>query len=170
MKPGFTLHGGLLTSALVPLLSESVLHLRDRVTLTRALAVGPCDTLACGATGTIDYIDASTGACEVLMDKRCTSLDAWDNHLWLEPFSTPEFLAGVRVSGPRWCPSVTRRAAVVLGVSLALSLVAAVAHNFFYVEPEHTLTLIANFDEATHVFTRVFTVSVLVATALASTA
>lgn len=98
MKRAFVLTDGRLTSSLVPIQERSPLSLGDRIRATRILDIGPGAQLSAGARGTVDFLDALTGGAEVLMDTRYRGLDAWDNHILLEPFGTDDILDGLTVT------------------------------------------------------------------------
>ena len=157
-----------IVSAIVPRATKDALKLGDRVTLLRTLSLEGGETVPVNSKGTIDDINTDTGALEVLMDKRHTAMDQWDNHLWLEPFDTPEFSEAVYVSGPRRFPRITARACGIVGASAVLGVTIATAHNFFYVSPDMTLTLIDDLDRAAHVFSRTFVLAVITASAFAT--
>lgn len=102
MKRAFTLMDGHLVSALVPRNTPEVLFVGDRITFTLALDMHSYAQIEAGETGTIDFIDATTGCAEVAMDLLHRGLHMWHNHLWLEPFETDDILSGVKVTQRAW--------------------------------------------------------------------
>lgn len=116
-----------LVSALVPEATLDALHMGTRLATTRPISLGGV-CLASGERGTIDCVDRDTGSIEVLMDKRHRGLDAWHNHVLLEPYGTEDILDGFKVSQgrdvrvsfrrvPRWASAVG--CAVVAGLIIA---------------------------------------------------
>ena len=87
--------GSTLCSELVPLATPSFLRLGDRLTATAIWDLGSGAQVQPGEVGTVDYINASTGAVELLMDKRHKGLDYYDNHVALEPFDTDDILSNL---------------------------------------------------------------------------
>lgn len=80
-----------LASALVPKATQEVIIVGSRITLIRALDLGPAQ-LSIGEQGTVDFIDALSGLVEVLMDVHHWGLSQWRNHIWLEPFGTDDIV------------------------------------------------------------------------------
>lgn len=97
MKRAFVLTSNCgMTSALVPLDTQDILSIGDRITATRALDLG-ITTIMEGECGTVDHIDGTSGLVEILMDLYHKGLAAWDNHMWLEPYGTEDNIDGVRL-------------------------------------------------------------------------
>jgi hypothetical protein len=95
MKRGFLItEGGCLVSALIQRNVESVLRTGDRIMISRPLDLGYEAQIAPG-WGTVDHVDASTGAAEILLDEHYPGLSEWRNHIWLEPFGTEDILSGI---------------------------------------------------------------------------
>jgi hypothetical protein len=84
-----------LVSEMVAKDTPSVIHIGDRISVTRPLDLLPHALVDTGEQGTIDFVDASTGWCEVLMDTVHRGLHDWFNHIWLEPFGTEDILDGI---------------------------------------------------------------------------
>jgi hypothetical protein len=98
MKRAFILTAACgLQSALVPVGTEDVLSIGDRIITTRALDLGVAQINA-GEGGTIDFIDLASGLVEILMDVVHWGLAAWENHMWLEPYGTEDIIDGIELS------------------------------------------------------------------------
>lgn len=96
MKRAFISQDGChLTSALVQAATKDLLNIGDRIHVQRLLDISPDIQIPAGSSGTVDYIDPSTGLVEILMDKLHLGLWPWRNHIWLEPFGTDDILGGV---------------------------------------------------------------------------
>lgn len=103
MKNAFvTCADGSLASAIIPNRQESALVLGTRIVVTRPLDLGYAAWIEVGEMGTVDFIDAATGLCEILLDVWHRGLDRWDNHMWLEPFGTEDIVGGVCVIAMPW--------------------------------------------------------------------
>lgn len=163
-KRAFVIYHGSLASALVPRATREALHLGDRIRATRALDIDPGTQISRGERGTISYLDAITGGAEVLMDTHHRGLDAWDNHLLIEPFGTEDILGGLEVTkgGLLDVLKLTPRWARVVGASVAASVVAVILHNTFVSDVPLA------FDAASNVFSRVMIISLGVAAAVSS--
>lgn len=157
---------GQLKSAMVPQSTPDVLRLGDRITATGLWDLGRGAQIKAGEAGTVDYLDAATGGAEVLMDTPFRGLEAWDNHVLLEPFHTEELLARLTLTPQSWVRRVKPpRWAYAVAASVLVSVVVALLHNFFYTAPTLEFTLIRDAETAAAIFTR----TLLITLAIAST-
>jgi hypothetical protein len=96
MKRAFVLtEDGHIVSTLVAEDTPDVFHIGDRIGIAWPIELGYGALIEAGEQGTVDYIDASTGFTEILMDNLHRGLHEWHNHIWLEPFGTEDILVGI---------------------------------------------------------------------------
>lgn len=160
MKRAFILTtGGHLASALVPRNTEAALKRGDRITVSRDIAYAEGALILRGEHGTVDFVDAASGAVEVLMDRQYPGLAAWRNCVLLEPYGTED----IESSFTRDAPALVALKRVFV-VPLPGLLIAALATFLgrLYAYPGHLLQITAQ----TGVFFGLFVGAIVVSQAL----